>query len=62
MGNEPPTFDPSTPAVRWIMAPGKLGPRLKLQKEITRIPGTLKELVPGACGMMKSGHTAIIVS
>jgi hypothetical protein len=61
MGNAPPTFDPSAPAALWVMAPGKPGLRLKPRKEITRIPGTLEELVPGACGLMKSGHTAIIV-
>jgi hypothetical protein len=61
VGNGSPTFDPSPPAVLWIMAPDRPGQRPKLREAITQISGTLEELLPGACGLMKSGHTAIIV-
>jgi hypothetical protein len=57
VGNASPTFDPLAPAVLWIMAPDR---RLIPREDITQISGTLEELLPGAFGLMKSGHTAII--
>jgi hypothetical protein len=59
--NGSPTFDPSAPAVLWVMAADLQSQQLKLREEITQVSGTLEELVPGACGLMKSGHTVIIV-
>jgi hypothetical protein len=59
-GNGSQTFDPSAQAVLWVTAPDKLSQWPRLREEITQISGTLEELVPGACGLMKSGHTVII--
>jgi hypothetical protein len=59
-GNGSPTFDPSAQAVLWVTAPNKPGQWPRLREEITQISGTFEELVPGACGLMKSGHTVII--
>jgi hypothetical protein len=51
------TADASLPA-RKAKTPTQFA---RLRKEITRIPGTLEELVSGACGLMKSRHNATIV-
>jgi hypothetical protein len=61
VGNGWPTFDASAPAVLWIMAPDRRRLRVMPREDITQISVTLEELLAGACGLMKSGHTAIIV-
>src|ERR671912_2782912 len=59
-GNGSQTFDPSAQAVLWVTAPNKPGQWPRMREEITQIAGTFEELVPGAYGLMKSGHTVII--